>query len=144
MPKWTCTQPAAQTFSGFASTSVCPASGALQPERWWTLRVKHVPSSRPHEAMSMSQSTCSEPNHAAPLCSGFNPASLSATFGGPSHDGRLLLNFLAALKRHETLLEEIERASSTGGFCWHAATDKMTCTGEVYRIFELDAAVPVT
>jgi signal transduction histidine kinase len=92
----------------------------------------------------MSQSTCSEPNQTAPVCSGFNPGSLSARFGGPCQDGRLLPNFLAALKRHELLLEEIERASSTGGFCWHATTDKMTCTGEVYRIFELDAAVPVT
>jgi signal transduction histidine kinase len=94
--------------------------------------------------MSMSQSTCSEPHQAAPPCSGFNPALLSATFGGPCQDGRLLLNFLAALKRHEALLEEIERASSTGGFCWHAATGKMTCTGEVYRIFELDTPLPVT
>jgi C4-dicarboxylate-specific signal transduction histidine kinase len=92
----------------------------------------------------MSQSTCSEPNQVTPISPGFNAVSLSATFGGPCDDGRLLLNFLAALKRHEALLEEIERASSTGGFCWHAATDKMTCTGEVYRIFELDAAVPVT
>ncbi|HXA91929.1 MAG TPA: hypothetical protein VNU73_01680, partial [Steroidobacteraceae bacterium] len=34
--------------------------------------------------------------------------------------------------------------SSTGGFCWHAATGRMTCTEEVYRIFELEATVPVT
>jgi len=51
---------------------------------------------------------------------------------------------LAALKRQETLLAEIERVSSTGGFCWHPATGKMTCTDQVYRIFELDAAVPLT
>jgi C4-dicarboxylate-specific signal transduction histidine kinase len=43
-----------------------------------------------------------------------------------------------------TLLAEIERVSSTGGFCWHAATGSMTCTEEVYRIFELEATVPVT
>jgi C4-dicarboxylate-specific signal transduction histidine kinase len=43
-----------------------------------------------------------------------------------------------------TLLAEIERMSSTGGFCWHAATGRMTCTEEVYRIFELEATVPVT
>jgi signal transduction histidine kinase len=42
------------------------------------------------------------------------------------------------------LLAEIERVSSTGGFCWHAATGRMTCTEEVYRIFELEATVPVT
>jgi signal transduction histidine kinase len=51
---------------------------------------------------------------------------------------------LAALKRHETLLAEIERVSSTGGFCWDPATGKITCTDEVYRIFELDATVPFT
>jgi C4-dicarboxylate-specific signal transduction histidine kinase len=51
---------------------------------------------------------------------------------------------LSALKRHETLLAEIERISSTGGFCWHAATGRMTCTEEVYRIFGLEATVPVT
>ena len=49
-----------------------------------------------------------------------------------------------ALNRHETLLAEIERVSSTGGFCWHPATGKITCTDEVYRIFELDATVPLT
>jgi C4-dicarboxylate-specific signal transduction histidine kinase len=46
--------------------------------------------------------------------------------------------------RHETLLAEIERVSSTGGFCWHVATGNMTCTDEVYRIFDLEATVPVT
>jgi signal transduction histidine kinase len=51
---------------------------------------------------------------------------------------------LAALKRQETLMAEIERVSSTGGFCWHPATGTMTCTDEVYRILELDATVPVT
>ena len=49
-----------------------------------------------------------------------------------------------ALKRHETLLAEIERVSSTGGFCWHPATGKITCTDEVYRIFELEDTVPLT
>jgi len=92
----------------------------------------------------MSQSTCSEPHQSAPACSGFDPSSLTATFGAPCQDGRLLPTVLATLTRHEALLAEIERASSTGGFCWHVYTGKMTCTGEVYRIFELDAAVPMT
>jgi signal transduction histidine kinase len=42
------------------------------------------------------------------------------------------------------LLAEIERVSSTGGFCWHAASGRMTCTEGVYRIFELETTVPVT
>jgi C4-dicarboxylate-specific signal transduction histidine kinase len=47
-------------------------------------------------------------------------------------------------KANQTFLAEIERLSSTGGFCWHATTGRMTCTEEVYRIFELEATVPVT
>ena len=50
----------------------------------------------------------------------------------------------ACCNANPTLLAEIERMSSTGGFCWHAATGRMTCTEEVYRIFELEATVPVT
>jgi signal transduction histidine kinase len=56
----------------------------------------------------------------------------------------MIPGILSALKRHETLLAEIERVSSTGGFCWHPATAMMTCTDEVYRIFELEPTVPVT
>jgi signal transduction histidine kinase len=69
----------------------------------------------------MSHSTCSERTQTA---------------------GHLLPAVLAALKRHEALLAEVERVSSTGGFCWNAATGEMTWTGEVYRIFELDPAIP--
>jgi C4-dicarboxylate-specific signal transduction histidine kinase len=92
----------------------------------------------------MSQSTCSEPNQTVPVGCGSNPDSLSWPFGGSCHDTEFLHKVLAALKRHEAFLEEIERASSTGGFIWRAATGQMTCTGEVYRIFELDVTVPVT
>ena len=59
-------------------------------------------------------------------------------------EGRVVPRELAALRGHETLLAEIERVSSTGGFCWHVATGKLTCTDEVYRIFELDAGAPMT
>ena len=69
----------------------------------------------------MSQSTCSERTQAA---------------------GPMLPAVVAALKRHEDLLAEIERVSSAGGFCWQAGTGEMTWTGEVYRILELDPAVP--
>ena len=71
----------------------------------------------------MSHSTCSERSQSA---------------------GHLLPTGLAALARHEALLTEIERVSSTGGFCWNAITGEMTWTGEVYRIFELDQAVTAT
>jgi C4-dicarboxylate-specific signal transduction histidine kinase len=65
-------------------------------------------------------------------------------FAGSCDAARTLPAVLIALKRHQALLEQIEQASSTGGFCWCAATGKMTCTREVHRIFELDASVPLT
>ena len=78
-------------------------------------------------------STCESPDD--PHCE---------TCGSPVTEGRMVPRVLTALRGHETLLAEIERVSSTGGFCWHVATGKLTCTDEVYRIFELDAGVPVT
>jgi C4-dicarboxylate-specific signal transduction histidine kinase len=69
----------------------------------------------------MSLSTCSERTQtAAPM--------LPAVF--------------AALKWHEALLAEIERVSSTGGFYWQTGTGEMTWTDELYRILEIDPAVP--
>jgi signal transduction histidine kinase len=50
----------------------------------------------------------------------------------------------AALKRSETFLAEAQRLSSTGGLFWHLSTDELTWSEEVYRIFELDPAVPAT
>lgn len=84
----------------------------------------------------MSQSTCCNP--------GFDLACSGASFGVSGEDAQRLPGVLAALKRNEALLVEIERVSSTGGFCWHAATGRMTCTREFYRIVELDTAAPVT
>jgi hypothetical protein len=49
-----------------------------------------------------------------------------------------------ALKRSEAFRAKAQRVSSTGGFSWHAATGKMAWSEEVYRIFELDPALPVT
>jgi PAS domain S-box-containing protein len=50
----------------------------------------------------------------------------------------------AALKRSEEFLAQAQQVSSTGGFYWHVATDELTWSEQVYRIFELDPAVPVT
>jgi signal transduction histidine kinase len=77
-------------------------------------------------------------------CRGLDVESLCLTCGSPAPQGRKTSGMLSALKRHEALLAEIERVSSTGGFCWQPATGKMTCTDEVYRIFELEATVPLT
>jgi PAS domain-containing protein len=50
----------------------------------------------------------------------------------------------AALKRSEAFLAEAQRLSSTGSFSHFLATDEITWSGELYRIFELDEAVPLT
>jgi PAS domain S-box-containing protein len=50
----------------------------------------------------------------------------------------------AALKRSEAFLAEAQRLSRTGSFSHFVATDEITWSGELYRIFELDEAVPLT
>ena len=50
----------------------------------------------------------------------------------------------AALKRSEAFLSEAQRLSSTGSFSWRVATDEITWSEELYRIFEFDQRVPVT
>jgi signal transduction histidine kinase len=48
------------------------------------------------------------------------------------------------LRRSESFLAEGQRLSLTGSFSWHLATDAITWSDQVYRIFELDPALPVT
>jgi signal transduction histidine kinase len=48
------------------------------------------------------------------------------------------------LRRSESFLAEGQRLSLTGSFCWQLATNAITWSDQVYRIFELDPAVPVT
>ncbi|MEO8523500.1 MAG: PAS domain-containing protein [Caldimonas sp.] len=50
----------------------------------------------------------------------------------------------AALRRSEVFLAETRRLSSTGGFSKRVATGAIIWSEEVYRMFELDPAVPVT
>ena len=50
----------------------------------------------------------------------------------------------SALKRSEAFLAEAQRLSLTGSFSWRVSTDEITWSEQVYRIFELDPAVPVT
>ncbi len=49
-----------------------------------------------------------------------------------------------ALRRNEAFLMEAQRLSSTGSFAWHVATNKVTWSEQVYRIWEIDRSVPVT
>lgn len=48
------------------------------------------------------------------------------------------------LRRSEGFLAEAQRLSLTGSFSWRLATDAITWSDQVYRIFEFDPAVPVT
>jgi len=49
----------------------------------------------------------------------------------------------AALKRSEAYLAEAQRLSSTGSFSWRVATDEVTWSDELYRIFGFEQGVPV-
>jgi len=48
------------------------------------------------------------------------------------------------LRRSEAFLAEAQRLSLTGSFSWWMGTDVITWSDQVYRIFDLDPAVPVT
>jgi PAS domain S-box-containing protein len=50
----------------------------------------------------------------------------------------------AALKRSEAFLTEAQHLSSIGSFLWRVATDEITWSEQVYRIYEFDKGVPVT
>jgi PAS domain S-box-containing protein len=48
------------------------------------------------------------------------------------------------LRRSEAFLAEGQRLSSTGSFCWKVATDEITWSEQLYRIFEFEPGTPVT
>jgi PAS domain S-box-containing protein len=48
------------------------------------------------------------------------------------------------LRRSEAFLAEAQSLSSTGSFFWRVATDEITWSDELYRIYELEIGVPVT
>jgi len=50
----------------------------------------------------------------------------------------------AELRRSEAFLAEGQRLSLTGSFSWKVATDEMTWSEQLYRIYELEVGVPVT
>jgi PAS domain S-box-containing protein len=49
-----------------------------------------------------------------------------------------------ALRRSEALLTESQRLSLTGSFSWKVATDEITWSEQLYRIYELEIGAPVT
>jgi PAS domain S-box-containing protein len=50
----------------------------------------------------------------------------------------------AELRRSEAFLAEGQRLSLTGSFSWKVATDEITWSEELYRIYELEIGTPVT
>src|SRR2546427_2595368 len=50
----------------------------------------------------------------------------------------------AALKRSEAFLAEAQHLSRIGSFAWHMATNEITWSEQLYRIFEFDPQVTVT
>ena len=50
----------------------------------------------------------------------------------------------AALKRSEAFLVEGQRLSATGSYHWRVATDELTWSDQLYRIFDSIWRVPVT
>jgi PAS domain S-box-containing protein len=50
----------------------------------------------------------------------------------------------AALKRSEAFLADGQRLSLTGSFSWHVATDVITWSEELYRIYDIAPGTPVT
>ena len=48
------------------------------------------------------------------------------------------------LRRSEAFLAEAQRLSLTGSFSWRVATDEITWSEQLYRIFEFDQGTPVT
>ena len=48
------------------------------------------------------------------------------------------------LRRSEAFLAEGHRLSLTGSFSWRVATDEITWSDQLYRIFEFDQGMPVT
>ncbi len=49
-----------------------------------------------------------------------------------------------ALRRSKAILTESQRLSLTGSFSWKVATDEITWSEQLYRIYELEVGVPVT
>jgi signal transduction histidine kinase len=48
------------------------------------------------------------------------------------------------LRRSEAFLAEAQRVSLTGSYLWRVATDEITWSDQLYRIFELDPSQPLT
>ena len=60
------------------------------------------------------------------------------------NDLRAIAERNEGLRRSEAFLAEAQRLSLTGSFSWRVATDELTWSDQLYRIFDFDPDVPVT
>src|SRR6478672_11581394 len=61
-----------------------------------------------------------------------------------ANDLRAIAERKDGLRRSEAFLAEAQRLSLTGSFSWRVATDEITWSEQLYRIYELEVGVPVT
>ena len=61
-----------------------------------------------------------------------------------ANDLRAIAERNDGLRRSEAFLAEAQRLSLTGSFSWQVATDELTWSDQLYRIFEFDPGMPVT
>jgi signal transduction histidine kinase len=61
-----------------------------------------------------------------------------------ANDLRAIAERKDGLRRSEAFLVEAQRLSLTGSFSWRVATDEITWSEQLYRIFEFDPTMPVT
>jgi PAS domain S-box-containing protein len=50
----------------------------------------------------------------------------------------------SALRRNEVFLSEAQRLGQMGGYSWRVATNEITWSEELYRIYEFEIGVPIT
>ncbi len=74
-----------------------------------------------------------------------------ALFEGSGHEGVAFVLDLSdqkraerALRRSQAFLTEGQRLSQTGSFSWRVATDEMSWSDELYRIFQFEPGAPLT
>jgi len=64
--------------------------------------------------------------------------------GEATNDLRAIAERKEGLRRNEAFLAKAQRLSSTGSFSWRVTTNEITWSEQLYRIFEIDQAEPLT
>ena len=90
-------------------------------------------------------------NHSAPLVApdedlqrALREVQVLTRVTGRKHAEEKVRQAARELRRSEALFAETQRLSSTGSFSWRVATDDITWSKQLYRIYELQIGVPAT